>query len=205
MALVTNTSDSNTATPWRAPQVSADLADGAGVSEKAPQPTVEEQARETGYSDGFVEGKTAALNELAEVGQRFENLVGCLDAPLRELDHEIEHQLVHLAITIAGHLVRRELRSDPKQVLGVVRESLKILPVASREVQLHLHPEDADLVREVLVKPGHELAWDIVEDPMLTRGGCHITTNASHIDARVESRIGKIFAELLSGDREDDG
>ena len=192
-------------TPWRAPQVTTHQANASPGATKASQSNIEEEARKKGYGDGFAEGKAAALSGLAEQGQRFQNIVDCLDAPLGELDHEVECQLVHLAITIASQLVRRELRSDPKQVLGVVRESLKILPVASRSVQVHLHPEDADLVREVLIKPGHELAWEIVEDPMLTRGGCHVTTSASHIDARVESRIGKIFAELISGDRESDG
>ncbi|MEM7280103.1 MAG: flagellar assembly protein FliH [Pseudomonadota bacterium] len=188
---------------WHAPKVSEDF-NPPKIASHAEKTSVEEEARQRGYQDGLVQGLQQAQIEQQQWLTRLEQLLNTIASPLSGLDEEVEHQLVHLCIVIAKQLVRRELKADPKQILGVVREALKILPVASSDVQIHLHPEDAELIRETLTKPGQEFAWKVIEDPMLTRGGCHVTSHASRIDARVESRIGKIFAELLSGDRESD-
>ena len=189
--------------PWRAPQVGQDAEAHELVSHEKKASESEEE-RQRGYETGLAQGRQQAEIEQEQWAARIEQLLNSLASPLTSLDEEVEHQLVHLCIIIAKQLVRRELRADPKQILGVVREALKVLPVASNDVQIHLHPEDAELIKETLTRPGREFAWKIIEDPMLTRGGCQVTSQASRIDARIESRIGKIFAELLSGDRESD-
>jgi flagellar assembly protein FliH len=75
------------------------------------------------------------------------------------------------------------------------------LPVAAREVRVHLHPEDAAVVRENLAPTENERAWVIVEDPVMARGGCQITTTTSRIDGRLETRLGAILSELLGTER----
>ena len=98
-------------------------------------------------------------------------------------------------------LARRELRIDPAQVIAIMRESLALLPAAAREVRVHLHPEDAATVRERLTAPATERAWTIVEDPTLSRGGCVIHSQSSHIDARLEARIAAVAASALGEER----
>ena len=92
-------------------------------------------------------------------------------------------------------------RTDPQQVIAVIRETLALLPVAAREVRLHLHPEDAALVRERLAEPNAERAWSVVEDPVIGRGGCRLTSENSSIDAQVESRLGAAIAAALGEER----
>jgi len=59
--------------------------------------------------------------------------------------------------------------------------------VAARDVRVHLHPEDAAVMREHLAPTESERAWVIVEDPVMARGGCQITTATSaHRNARLE-------------------
>ena len=60
---------------------------------------------------------------------------------------------MQLAVTIARQLVRRELRIDPAQVIAIIRETVALLPAAARDVRVHLHPEDAAVVREKLATP----------------------------------------------------
>ncbi len=47
-----------------------------------------------------------------------------------------------------------------------------------------------------------ERAWAIIEDPVMARGGCQVTTNTSRIDARLETRLGSILSELLGTERQ---
>jgi flagellar assembly protein FliH len=96
--------------------------------------------------------------------------------------------------------VRRELRLDPSQVIGIIRHTVGLLPLASRDVRIHLHPEDAAIVREKLAQPAGEREWILVEDPLLARGGCRITTAVSNIDARLESRVADAMNTLLGED-----
>ncbi|MES1196097.1 MAG: FliH/SctL family protein, partial [Steroidobacter sp.] len=126
-----------------------------------------------------------------------------LAKPLQQLDKDVETQLVSLAFTIAKHVVRRELRIDPSQVIAIVRDTVNLLPLAQRNVRVHLHPEDARLLRERLAEPHSERAWTIVEDPVMARGGCRVSTDTSQIDARLETRLAAIFSHLMGEERDD--
>jgi len=143
----------------------------------------------------------AKLAELDGRLARLDAMLNSLARPLAELDDEIERQLTALAVAIARQLVRRELKSDPSQVIAVIREAVGRLPAAARDVRVHLHPEDAAIVRERLAVTSADRAWTIVDDPILSRGGCVIRTESSQIDARLESRIAQIVGGLLDDQR----
>ena len=121
-----------------------------------------------------------------------------------QLDAEVEKTLLQLTLAVGKQLARRELRIDPAQVIAIIRESLQELPTAAREIRVHLHPEDAAIVRERLTAPSNERAWTIVEDPAMSRGGCVVKTETSRIDARLESRINTVIANALGDERSPD-
>jgi len=93
------------------------------------------------------------------------------------------------------------LRIDPSQVIAIIRETMALLPAATRDVRLHLHPDDAALVRERLAQPQSERAWTVIEDPVMGRGGCRVTTDHSLIDARLETRLGAVISQVLGDER----
>jgi flagellar assembly protein FliH len=107
-----------------------------------------------------------------------------------------------LAGAIARALIRRELKTQPGQIVAVIRETVALLPASAREVRVHLHPEDAALVRESLAETTMDRAWAIAEDPVLSRGGCRVTSDNSTIDARVEARLGAAIAAALGDERQ---
>ena len=169
---------------------------------------IERAAFEEAYAKGHAAGLAAAqaeeqmkLDQLTQKLTRVDGMLNTLARPLAEMDAEVERELLALASTLAKHLVRRELKTDPGQIVGVIRETVALLPVATRDVRVHLHPEDAALVREKLAAPQAERAWTIVEDPVLTRGGCRVTTDTAQIDARVESRLGAVMSAMLGDER----
>lgn len=169
---------------------------------------LEREAWENGYAAGREAGleavrreQQAQLDELDQRLRRWAQILELLAQPLRELDEQVEGQLAQLAGAIARQVVRREIRTQPDQIVAVIRETVALLPVATRDVRVHLHPDDATLVRERLREPGAEGAWRIVEDPVLARGGCRVTTENSTIDARVEQRLGAAIAAVLGDER----
>lgn len=134
-----------------------------------------------------------------------DNAMHKLARPFEELDESVEQQLAQLAMLVARQLVRRELKADPAQVIGVVREALAALPVGARDVRLAVNPEDAVMIREVLSLHESDHAIGLVEDPVQSRGGCRIVTDTSQIDATVESRLNAVIANTLGGLRSSDG
>ncbi|MDA8362268.1 MAG: flagellar assembly protein FliH [Gammaproteobacteria bacterium] len=185
---------------WELPAVEGTLGKNPNVLTAKQIEQIQKQAYEEGFAQGRQDGKAQVV---AQAG-RLAKLIGLLNEPLADLDQQVEHELVQLAMVIARALVRRELRSDPGAVVAVVREAMSVLPVAARHVSVHLHPEDAALVRGALALPEGERAWRIVEDPVLARGDCKVHTENSQIDASIESRLTSIVTAILGGERHDD-
>ncbi len=185
---------------WNAPDVSAPE---PGQSPPTVSGLVDLQAEayKEAFAQGLTEGREAGR---AEVRAQVEKLAGMfhdLAKPLDDLDAEVERELLTLAMALARQIVRRELKTDPTQIIGIIRDAIAALPVAAREVRVHLHPEDAIVVRQNLAPTHSEPAWAIVEDPVMARGGCQITTANSRIDARLETRLSAILSELMGSER----
>ncbi len=185
---------------WELPTVDGTLGKNPSVLTAKQIEQIQKQAHDEGFSQGRQEGRAQMLTQ----AERFAKLISLLNEPLTDLDHQVEQELVQLAVVIARTLVRRELRTDPGMVVAVVREAVSALPVSARHVGVHLHPEDAALVRSALALPEGERAWRIIEDPVLTRGDCKVLTENSHIDASVEARLTSIVTAILGGERRDD-
>lgn len=165
---------------------------------------IRQEAQREGFEAGRKEGIAAGQKEVRATVQRLTQIISAFSHPLEDVDALVEQELVALAIAIARQIIRRELKTDPGQVVGVVREALAALPAAARRVTLHLHPADAALVREALPAGVEENNWRIVEEAALTRGGCRIHAEHSQIDATVEKRIAAIVIQLLGGERRSD-
>lgn len=166
------------------------------------QALLESEAK--GYQAGLAKAQAETqitLDALAARVEQLDSILRLLAQPLAQLDAEVERELLQLTLAVGKQLARRELRVDPTQVIGIIRESLSQLPASARDVRIHLHPEDAATVRDRLAEPSSERAWTVVEDPTLTRGGCVLRTDTSQIDVRLESRISAVIANALGEER----
>ncbi len=202
------------ATQWQPPDVGGQSVQE--MNEPAPLLTASEleelaeQARKEGYEQGRTEGFEFGHREGVEAGRReirerlatLDSLLRTLETPFEELDDQVEQEVVTLVISLVRQLIRREIRTDPSHIVGVVREALNILPVNTRRIRVLLHPEDAAVVREAYTLGESDQKWQIIEDPVIQRGGCRVATEHSQIDATLESRINALIAPLLGIDRE---
>jgi flagellar assembly protein FliH len=182
------------------------VGEDARVAQAAPGlPTAREieQIRQKAYDDAYAQAYAAREQELAQRAARLRRLYDELGAPLAALDDAVVERLAELAVLVARHLVRRELKHNPGEVVAVVREAMRQLPLATRRARIHLHPDDVELVQDALGLTG-DTAWQLEPDPLLSRGGCIVETESSRIDAQVESRIAAIASKMFGGERESD-
>jgi flagellar assembly protein FliH len=163
-----------------------------------------QEAEAAGRAAGLAAGQRqyeAKLREANELCATLHSALNALSRPLANVDDEVHSQIAELAVALARGIVRRELRTDPTQIIGIVRETVLLLPASARGVRVVLHPEDASLVRQRLPVNGPDQAWSISEDPVLARGDCRVFTEFAQIDARVESRLSEAIAALLGEER----
>lgn len=200
------------ATSWQAPEMdsappprAAGPVPSGGLVTAGALTDLQREAYQEAYDVGYRDGVAAGEQAVQERVQRLDNLIADLARPFERLDAEVEQELLGLAMALAKQLVRREIRLDPTQIIAVVREAVSVLPVAARDVRVHLHPEDAVIIRQYLAPTENERAWQVIEDPVMMRGGCQVITPISRVDARLETRLGKVLSELLGSERSADG
>ncbi len=185
---------------WEIPAIDGSSDNGYLTTARLQE--LQKQAWDEAFQAGHAEGLQSGQEELQSRAARFDQLLVALTKPFDDLDDSVEKQLVELAMTVVKQLFRRELQVDESHVIGVIRDAIKLLPVASRNIQVHLHPDDAALVTAALSEVEGERAWTIVEDPLIGKGGCTITTENARIDAQAESRLNAIISAIAGDERQ---
>ena len=191
---------------WELPQINGPVV--ARTRRAADLDALEREAWDNGHAEGREAGFLAArqeqqavLNEIQGRVQHLDAIIEFMAKPIADLDLQVQRQLAILAGAIARQVVRRELKINAEEIVAVVRETLPLLPMTAREVRVHLNPEDAKLVRARLPEVTSERAWSIIEDPVLSRGGCRVSSEDSTIDAQLEQRLGAAIAAVLGDAR----
>lgn len=178
-------------------------AHAAAAAAAAPQQSdweaieeLRQNAKAEGFEQGLAEGRAQAARELAEHRARLEALLEHLHKPLASLDTSVEEQLVELTLEIGATLFRAQIDERPEQVREIVKEAVQMLPVATNDVSVCVHPDDAALLSG---DTSAQAAWEIVEDISVQRGGCRVTTTSSDVDATVAGRLEALRDALLGG------
>jgi len=184
---------------WDVPAI--DGSDGNGYLTAGRLEALQKDAFDEAWKKGHAEGVAAGQEAVEQRALRYDELLRALSLPFDQTDETVEKQLVELSIALVKQLFRREIKLDPTHIIGVVREAVQALPIASRNVYVHLHPDDAALVKETLRPADGEPAWCIVEDALESRGGCRVVTDNSQIDATAESRLNAVISRCLGDER----
>lgn len=163
---------------------------------------VREQARQEGYQAGYEAGRAegqAAGRAQAEAAGRAEALrlietLQSLERCIGELNQAVSDDLLALSLEVARQVIRQSVEVNPDALMVVIREALGQLPLL--HAAIHLHPEDASLIRlragDQLTHAGHR----IHEDPKLKRGDVLIEAGGSHLDASLAVRWRRVVEAL---------
>jgi len=192
---------------WELPNVGTQPT-AVKAANTSPQPTVhelaalEQQARDEGYAAGLAEGRTAAQQQLRQRMAQLDALYEAAARPLQVLDDQTGQELTRLATIVASRVIASELQLAPALIAKAVRQAAGALPAATRELRVHLHPDDLALLQELGAAESH---WQLIADPALARGDCQLESARSRLDARVETRLAAIVDAVLGDDAEHAG
>jgi flagellar assembly protein FliH len=148
----------------------------------------------SGYQDGLAQGRLEAAHELTHL----QEIASTFGEAVTQADETISHDVLELALHLARNMVRTAFEVRPELIIPVVREAVDYLPTLQQPALLHLHPEDALIIRSSI---GHELeksGWRIVEDNGVARGGCRVDTASNQIDAQIASRWQRLTHALAA-------
>ncbi|MFN0313495.1 MAG: flagellar assembly protein FliH [Burkholderiales bacterium] len=164
----------------------------------ATGPEALDQARAEGYSLGFSEGrKQASEHDIAE-RNALKGLMDSLGLLRQELEKDLAGEVLSLSLELAKLMIRQSLALNPEAVLAVLREVMGALPGLSQQTVLHLHPDDAALVKPLLAADPTlaQITWKVSEDSRIERGGCRLETPQSEVDASMATRWSRLVAVL---------
>ena len=82
------------------------------------------EAKEKGHQQGLKEGQ----EEVAQIVHRFEQIMQFLAEPLEEMNHCVEDELFALSMATAKQIIRREVQTDPGQIVAVIKQAILALP-----------------------------------------------------------------------------
>jgi len=174
----------------------------------------EAEGRREGLEAGRAEGLRLAQEEARrELQASFETLARPVDAVLARLealraDVEVAQRrdVVDLVARVARQVIRAELALQPAQILALVDETLATLPPAPDGVEVYLHPQELERVREL--DPVRAARWSLIADPRLDLGECRVKAGDREADAGCRQRLAacmeQVSAQLL-GETEDEG
>jgi flagellar assembly protein FliH len=189
---------------WNAPAVDSTAADAlkgaartgahllTAAQLEALERQVKDEAKQRGYEEGLAAGKAEAAARIA----RLDALAAAFTHPFQGLEQAVEDEVVGLAVTLAQHLVGREIEHDPKVLHAAVADCLAVLATNVRDVTLYFHPDDAALVRTEW-QGGTEQRFKIATDPKLGRGDLRLASSSSLVEGTIAARCAEIVAAAL--------
>jgi flagellar assembly protein FliH len=187
------------------------LAEGIAAA-KSQTLAIREQARQAGHQEGLqaglAEGRQKGHDEaLAATAAQLQDLTARWSQTLDLLhQHMPEHvadarlDLVKLALAIARRVTRQEALRDRQVATAVVEDALRTAG-AARRVALRVNPVELDTLEKYLPDLLSKLRSieevELTPDDTLTPGGCVLRFGSGQIDARIETQLDRIAAELL--------
>lgn len=186
---------------WETPR----LVDTQQEAENAEAPPSEEEVRldayHEGHKQGYIAGQEKAGKEIAEKLQIIDSFISALSKPFNEQSLELVEDIASLAGKIAKSLVRRELRTEPETIMALVRDTVSALNTTSQNINIHLNPKNAQIIRGIINSDSQEQSWNIIDDPLIPHSDCKVSNMDSLIDSDLETRINLIITQFLGDER----
>ena len=156
---------------------------------------IEKEAYEKGFSEGERAGRETGEKMVEAVLKQYTQTLEELKGLRHNLLTGSEREVVRLSLEVAKKVVKREVCVDEELILALVKVALSRLADQSL-MTVRVNPKDCQSILHFRVSPGHRDSWHdgikLVEDPLITRGGCLIETDSGVIDARVEEQFREI-------------
>jgi flagellar assembly protein FliH len=179
------------------------LAYNSGQSDNLPRISEQElsrllnEARAEGFREGENQARQAFEQSVAEQRQIVSNTLHAFQQERTTYYSNVETQLVHLALAIAGKILHREAQVDRLVVAGLVKALLERMQQGTKAI-VRIRPEDAFSWRHYFnTNPDVE----ILEDPTLEPNACRIETELGIAEMGLDAQLKEVecgFFDLLA-------
>ncbi len=160
---------------------------------------IEKDAYARGHAAGVEESHTAAADQISRVLQALIDATSLVQAHEQRWLGNIEENLAASAVSIARHLIQRELTMEPSVVTDLVTRSLQQFPM-ERQITVRLHPDDLAIVQEVISQHAlvgtEKRAIHWFADPHIVRGGCLVDGRERVLDGRIDTALERAYRAL---------
>lgn len=165
----------------------------------ALRPALEAAAYARGLEDGMQRGHDRAREPIARLLDALTEAMTSVRAHEQRWLGNLEENLAAIAVTVARHLIDRELAANPAIVTELVARALHQFPL-EKQLTVHLHPDDHALIREACsaggmgLDPALEIRW--LADPHVVRGGCLVEGRERVLDGRLDTALERAYRAL---------
>jgi len=177
------------------------LAESHAIKENAAQEaaSAKDHVLTQAYNEGFAKGYRESLTSLAEVIMALSSTQSALtkvkDAQLLQAKDE----LVELALTVAGMVLRRKIPEEHDLVVRVIDECLRVIKDRD-SVVVQVNPGDIAAVRdaEASLRKEHDVKepFEIVPCAEVQAGGARVISKFGGAEGEVEALFERIKKEV---------
>lgn len=156
--------------------------------------------RRLGFEDGYRKGVAEGHREAQETIENFAALARELVGRQTALYEEARSRILELVVKIARKITFEAARVDHEVTAAIIAGTIDKL-VDKSHIKIKVHPDHLPLIEQQIDRfRGDSTAIKEIEieaDNRVRHGGCFIETPGGDIDARLESQMDIIAAELL--------
>lgn len=195
--------------PGREPSVDVESADDEAINAMVAQRVQEQlqgvrakleaEAYARGYSAGTADTHEQAQAQVVRVLEALVEATTTVQAHEQKWLVNVEENLAAMAVTVARHLMHRELVADPSVVTDLVSRALKQFP-NERRITVRLHPDDLAVLKDATSAgqlegaAEREIRWQA--DPHIVRGGCLVDGRERVLDGRIDTALERAYRSL---------
>lgn len=154
-----------------------------------------------GFAEGHDKGLQQAQNETNRRLQALDMVLNAMAKPYEDINAQTLDTIARLAGKIARCLVKRELRTEPETIIALVRDTVSILNSSAEKLNVFLNPDDALLIQSITRTSSEKSRWKIIDDPLIPRGDCRVTSRDATVDGSLMARINTIITQFQGDER----
>ena len=160
-----------------------------------------EEAQAAGYDAGRLDGELAEATRLRNAVAAAEQALDTIRTSESKWQDCVTENIAALAVTVARHIVGRELRTDAASVADLVKRALAEFPI-DQPMRVRVNPHDLSLLSHptptggepVPIAPNRDVRW--LADSRIQPGGCVVEGRERIVDGRVDTALERLYRKL---------
>jgi flagellar biosynthesis/type III secretory pathway protein FliH len=190
-----------TGTPVDQPESKSDIAE----RERLELERRVDQARAEGFAAGRAEGERAEAARLRTAVSAMETALDTIRESELKWQECVNENIAALAVTVARHVVGRELNSDATAFADLVKRALAEFPI-DQPMRVRVNPQDLSLLslptsdggEPISIAPNRDVRW--LADMRVQPGGCIVEGRERIVDGRVDTALERLYRRLSDND-----